>query len=290
MTERGARVVRLWSSLVSRVRRTAVSADTPRVQQPCLVPGCDGTMTFDDSDMPAYGTWVCDRDSNHNELLPVKASVPPKTKPCSVGGCRGRMTCGFHHFRACWICNLADHEEWEWSFVWRPTRPERRPALTRREHRGRVLLRMKPWPPLLYLELPCYGCGQTFTVDTVDGRIREDWRVWRCPSCGDEGPTRSDAEAFLLSTYEHYVDARLKWAPHLTFTKTQTERLHVAAAPSKPCTATGCPGTMWFQSLQEADEGERSWRATWVCENNAAHAEFATPAEEKAVSDSGWHM
>jgi hypothetical protein len=172
-----------------------------RVQQPCLVPGCDGTMTFDDSHMPAYGTWVCDRERSHNELLPVEWRPPPKTKPCTVGGCTGQMRFSQPHL-ACWTCNLADHEEWEWGFVWRPSRAERRT-----DHRGRALLRHKPRPPVLYLELPCYGCGGTFTVDTVDGRIDADWSVWRCPSCGHGGPTRADAEAFLSAIYENYAGA-----------------------------------------------------------------------------------
>jgi hypothetical protein len=62
-------------------------------------------------------------------------------------------------------------------------------------------------------------------------------------------------------------------------------------APSKDCTVPGCGGTMRFNSRRQEAAGlhtlEWPWRATWVCDRNAAHFEVATAAEESALARRG---
>ena len=84
--------VRVWSWLLSLFQRTGVPAQATRVTKPCDVTGCDGTMAFDDTEWPAYGTWVCDRDSGHRELL--HGEWRPSVKACTFAGCEGVMTEG----------------------------------------------------------------------------------------------------------------------------------------------------------------------------------------------------
>ena len=53
--------VRAWSSLLSLFRRSGAPAEATRVTKPCIVAGCDGTMGFDYTEWPSYGTWICRR-------------------------------------------------------------------------------------------------------------------------------------------------------------------------------------------------------------------------------------
>ena len=57
-------------------------------------------------------------------------------------------------------------------------------------------------------------------------------------------------------------------------------------APSRDCNVPGCGGKMRFNSRRQEAAGfhtlEWPWRATWVCDRDAAHFEVATAAEESA--------
>jgi hypothetical protein len=72
-------------------------------------------MAFDDREWPTYGTWVCDRDSGHRELL-YGEWRPEVVKPCTFPGCKGVMTLNDLHgpFILKWHCEVTlDHLEIE---------------------------------------------------------------------------------------------------------------------------------------------------------------------------------
>lgn len=54
---------------------------------------------------------------------------------------------------------------------------------------------------------------------------------------------------------------------------------------SKPCTVSGCGGTMTFRHDPEvASASDGSTGATWVCENDPSHVEVVTAADDIEIS------
>ena len=189
----GSMRLRFWRT-GSRWRDQHVASP---VQKRCIVPLCDGTMRFDDSEMPSYVIWACDRQPGHREVLPAHWKAAPEVKPCSVTGCRGRMTFFTSHRRS-WECDLdREHIEYQWSFAWLNS-----PRTGGTEY-SRAVLRTMSAVPTAYLDLLCYGCGERFRVDPVESRIFQGLPIG-CRACGREGPLRADAEAHLGSLVDLY--------------------------------------------------------------------------------------
>ena len=119
--------MRAWSWLLSLFQRTGVPAQVTRATKPCEVTGCAGTMAFDDTEWPSYGTWVCDRDSGHRELV-YGQWRPTQVKACTFAGCKGVMTLNDHlgPWLVRWFCEVnSDHFELETrGKIYRPSREE----------------------------------------------------------------------------------------------------------------------------------------------------------------------
>ena len=84
-----------------------VAASPPDDTKPCTFSGCNGVMTVDDRRWASYVTWVCNWNSEHEEIL-YKEGNP--CKPCSVTDCYGMMR--FHNRRQ------EDLGEWPWYATW----------------------------------------------------------------------------------------------------------------------------------------------------------------------------
>jgi hypothetical protein len=71
-------------------------------------------MAFDDTEWPAYGTWVCDRDSGPRELIHGEWR-PEVVKACTFPGCKGVMTLNDHlPWLVRWFCEVSwEHFEFE---------------------------------------------------------------------------------------------------------------------------------------------------------------------------------
>jgi hypothetical protein len=83
-------------------------------------------MAFDDTEWPSYGTWVCDRDSGHRELV-YGQWRPTQVKACTFAGCKGVMTLNDHGpWLRRWFCEVNwDHFELETrGKIYRPSREE----------------------------------------------------------------------------------------------------------------------------------------------------------------------